>query len=495
MLYYHNAKFLTQSTALPVADNLLVHQNKIIGVNVPAPISAQVIDLQGQTVIPGFIDAHIHIWKVGDLLTYMLDLRGVRSKSAMLDAIADFARKFPHRPWILARGFNEALFEESQIPTRHDLDQVLPDRPCQIIRTCAHIAILNTKALEICGITFQTTPPPGGEIRLDTHGIPNGIITETALGLAKKYIPDPSPDAYREMILAAQDALLEKGITSATDPAVMPDLMAVYHAMNKAGELKIRINAVPIRVPDGAIEALPLPELFQSDYLTVNTVKFFSDGGISGKTAAVKTAYKNTNEHGVLRLNPAFFEQLALESQSAGFKIATHAIGDAAIEMVVGVYEKIQKSNVKGLRHRIEHLGLPEAEHLAQMRDMGTFCVSQPIFLYELGVNFRQYLPDEYLQRIYPYRTILDAGISLAFSSDAPVVKDFDPRTGIRNAVERKDHSGVAIALDEQITPAEALHAYTRTAAEANGDALTGILEVGRWADMVFDFRNEMDIK
>jgi predicted amidohydrolase YtcJ len=288
---------------------------------------------------------------------------------------------------------------------------------------------------------------------------------------------------------------LEKGITSATDPAVMPDLMAVYHAMNKAGELKIRINAVPIRVPDGAVQALPLPELFQSDYLTVNTVKFFSDGGISGKTAAVKTAYKNTAEHGVLRLNPTFFEQLALESQSAGFKIATHAIGDAAIEMVVGVYEKIQKSNTKGLRHRIEHLGLPEAAHLAKMRDMGTFCVSQPIFLYELGVNFRQYLPDEYVQRIYPYRTMLDAGISLAFSSDAPVVKDFDPRTGIKNAVERKDHTDVVIALDEQITPAEALCAYTRTAAEANGDASTGVLEVGRWADMVFDFRNEMDIK
>ncbi len=474
--YYHNARFLTQDLALPVADNLLVdNHGRIVGLNTPAPFDAQMIDLEGVVVAPAFIDPHIHIWKVGDLLTYMLDLRGVRSVAEMQDRLADFARENPARHWILARGFNEAHFEEKNIPTRHDLDVVLNDRPCFVIRTCAHIAVANTPAMQLAQITQHTPVPVGGEIRTARDGQPNGILTETALGLVQKHIPAPTQQAYRDMVLAAQDALLAKGIAAATDPAVMPDLLATYLQLEREGALKIHINACPIRVPDGGTEALPLPEPHQGPMLTVNTVKFFADGGISGKTAAVYQAYKNTKEHGVLRLNHDFFLPLAQAAQDAGFRVATHAIGDHAIDVVVGVYEILQKSNPNGLRHRIEHLGLPSGENLVKMRDMGTFCVSQPIFLRELGMNFQQYLPDEYLRRIYPYRTILDAGVSLAFSSDAPVVRDFDPRSGIACAVHRHNN----LAPHEAISPDEALRAYTATAAEANADPLRGVFKSG----------------
>jgi hypothetical protein len=129
---------------------------------------------------------------------------------------------------------------------------------------------------------------------------------------------------------------------------------------------------------------------------------------------------------------------------------------------------------------------MPHPEHLNRMRDLGTFCVSQPIFLYELGPNFRRYLPNFYLNRVFPYRSVLDAGVSLAFSSDAPVVKDFDPLTGIRSAVERVDVQGNEIGGAEKITLEEALRAYTLGAAEAEGtEAVNGSLEVGKWADLV----------
>ncbi len=426
--------------------------------------------MQAPYKLPAFNDAHIHIWKVGDLLTYMLDLRGVKSIAEMQDKIADFARKNPENEWILARGFNEANFPDGKMPTRHDLDKVLIDKPLHVIRTCAHIAVLNSKALEFCGITNKTTVPSGGEIRLDDRGEVNGILSETALGLAKRKIPAYSSAQYHRMILAAQDEFLKYGIAAATDPAVHPELMEVYKAMDVAGELKIRINAIPILVPDGASEALPLPDFYESAMLKVNTVKLFSDGGLSGKTAAIKHFYKNSTEQGVLRLGFDFFKKIAQNAQNEGFMIATHAIGDAAIEQVLSVYEAISKHNHKGLRHRIEHLCLPELSHLCRMKELGTSSVTQPIFLYELGQNYRNYLPDYYLENVLPFRSMLDAGINVAFSSDAPVVKNFNPLLGIQNAVTRRDAQGELVAKYQKISVLEAISAYTEGGAVAQND-------------------------
>jgi predicted amidohydrolase YtcJ len=264
--------------------------------------------------------------------------------------------------------------------------------------------------------------------------------------------------------------------------------------MEQAGELKIRINAVPIRVPDGATEALPLPELYESPFLTVNTVKFFADGGLSGKTSALKHHYRDSNEKGVLRLDENWFKKLAKESQEAGFKIATHAIGDAAIDMVLNVYESLNKNQSRKLRHRIEHLGLPELSHLIRMKNLGIHAVPQPIFLYELGPNFRQYLPDFYLENVYPIRSMMDAGLNVAFSSDAPVVRDFNPLMGIQNALERKDNTGQFVAQYQNIGIEEALKAYTLGAAFANSrEQEVGSLELGKKADFIVLDKNPLE--
>ena len=510
---FKNGIILTQtdpsvSEALLVRNGYIAAVGNLSDVEKQAQTPVSIVDLDGKTLMPAFNDAHIHIWKVGDLLTFMLDLRGVQSLAEMQAKIADFALKNPQNAWILARGFNEMNFPDGQMPSRFDLDKVVSDRPCYVIRTCAHVAVLNSKALEICGIDDNTAVPNGGEIRRfedneDGEHLGNfknflnvntnvnaphltGVLSETALGLVQKNLPKVSHKALKTMVLAAQDALLKCGIAAATDPAVMPDLLAVYKEMDANNELKIRINAVPIVVPDGATEALPLPELYESDFLKVNTVKFFADGGLSGKTAALKGFYKNTKEQGVLRLEYAFFKDLAEKAQAKSFKIATHAIGDAAIDMVLKVYKDISKDNHLKLEHRIEHLALPSKENLELMHDLGVHCVTQPIFLYELGPNFRQYLPPQYLDHVYPYRSVLDAKVNLAFSSDAPVVKDFNPLMGIQNAVERIDYQEFIIAKSERISVEEALYAYTMGAAKANGDAeIMGSLAVGKRADLV----------
>lgn len=502
-LIFKNGVFLSQNTqsldpsvfdAILVKNGYIFAVGSLLDIEKKAAKNVQIIDLNGQTLMPAFNDAHIHIWKVGDLLTFMLDLRGVKNLVEMQDKIADFVEKNPKNAWILARGFNEANFPDGQMPSRFDLDAVVSDRPCYVIRTCAHVAILNTKALEICGINEQTIVPNGGEIRQFDNRQLSGVLSETALGLVQKFLPEYTPKALKTMVLAAQEALLNCGITAATDPAVMPDLLAVYKEMDANKELKIRINAMPIVVPDGATEALPLTALYESDFLKINTVKFFADGGLSGKTAALKKPYKNTNEHGVLRLNFDFFMPLAAKAQAAGFKIATHAIGDKAIDEVLKVYQFIAKYNKKQLKHRIEHLGIPSKSNLKLMHKLGVHCVSQPIFLYELGQNFRNYLTRSYLNKVYPYKSILDAKVNLAFSSDAPVVKDFNPLMGIQNAVERIDAQGFTIGVSEKISVEDALLAYTINAAKANDDeAIMGSIEVGKRADFVILDKNPLN--
>lgn len=490
---FYNANILTQDVARPNVEAILVAQQKIVAVGSNVDILAlknaatTLHDLQGMTLLPGFNDAHIHIWKVGNLLTYMLDVRGVASIAELKKQLTAFAKTKQKGEWIMARGFNEILFsDEKRLPNCTDLDEALPDHPLCLIRTCAHITVANTAAMTVAGINTKTKVPDGGEIRLDNHGQLLGIFSETAQGLIQGKIPEYTAAQYENMIEAAQMALLRAGITSATDPAVMPDLLAVYKDMEKRGKLKIRINAVPVMLPDGGLKPLPLPKHYQSDFLNINTVKFFSDGGLSGKTAALLGHYKNDDYQGVLRLEKRFFYDLALKAQQKGFKIATHAIGDAAMELVTEVYEMLQKDNTLLLRHRIEHVGLPNAKHLQRMLECGTHAVSQPIFIHELGPNFRSSLDEDYLKVCYPYRSILDKGITLSFSSDAPVVKDFSPLMGIQNAVRREDREGIILSENEKISIEEAVHCYTVAAADANDDLLNrGTISSGKWADFV----------
>jgi predicted amidohydrolase YtcJ len=485
-----------QPQALAVRDGKILATGTLDELRPLAGSHTEWVDLQGKTLLPGFFDAHMHLWKVGDLLTFNLDLRGVASIAEIQDKLLDFCNKNNHLSWIRARGFNEASLKEGRLPTRQDIDKVIRDKPVFLQRTCAHISCVNSKALEICGITAATPVPFGGEIRLAPDGEPSGILCETAQGLAMRHFPPITEADYETMILAGCRELMRHGITAVTDPAVMPDLLEVYKKMDREGRLPMRIHAIPIMLPDGGDEPLPLPELYASDRLVINTVKFFADGGLSGQTAALSRPYKISPplplppspppNKGILRLQYAQYLQLTREAQDRGFQVATHAIGDEAIGFVLDVYEQLKRENPGALRHRIEHLGLPNEHHKNQIEDLGVHVVTQPIFLTELGRNFRQYLDDEFLQQCYPVRSLLDRGINVAFSTDAPVVRDLRPLACIAAAISRKDADGIEIAPHEAVTMQEALYCYTAGSALANRVFdKTGSLEPGKNAEMV----------
>jgi predicted amidohydrolase YtcJ len=266
-----------------------------------------------------------------------------------------------------------------------------------------------------------------------------------------------------------------------SEAGAYPDLLRAYRALERDEKLAVRANVMAMRFSDECDEPLPLPETFHSDFLRVDSVKLFVDGGLSGATASLMGRYRHRDTTGILRIEPDALLEIAREAQDAGLRVCAHAIGDAAIENVLATYERLGRRG-----QRIEHLGLPDASQLSRASRIGAVAVPQAVFIRSLGKNFRHHLTDDYLARCYPLRSMLDAGLVVALSSDAPVVFDDDPLVGIQAAVTRRDAEGELIAPSESITVEEAIYAYTMGGARASGDAGNrGSLTPGKWADVV----------
>ena len=477
--------------ALAVGDGCILGVGESNDVDGMCGRDTRVIDLAGQTLIPGFVDAHAHLWKIGHLLTTLLDLRQVASVGELGQRLREHARRLAPDAWLQGRGYNEARFAEGRGPTRDDLDAVIEDRPVVLMRTCAHIVVCNSRALELAGIDRNTTAPAGGEIDRDRDGRPTGVLRETAMALVHRHVPPPSADDYERMLHSAIRHQWSLGITSTTDAGVGPELLAVYLNLDADRRLTGRVNVMALALVDG-VGRVPLPPTpHVSDHLRVDTAKFFADGGLSGATAALSVRYRHADTHGVLRMTADELYEHARAPHAAGWRLATHAIGDTAIEHVLDAYERLGPGPV---RHRIEHFGLPTPGQLARAARLGVLAAPQAIFIRELGRNFRRYLPDDLLPRVYPIRAMLDAGMTVALSSDAPVVENDSPLAGIQAALLRRDEEGEPVAAGEAISIEEALDSYTLGGALACGaDRDQGRLEAGMRADMAVVSGNPFD--
>jgi hypothetical protein len=445
--------------------------------------ATEVIDLEGRTMLPGFEDAHAHIWKLGQLLTTSLDLRGTTSIAQIGGQLAERDRMLPASSWLQGRGFNEISLAEGRLPCRDDLDRFVPERPVLLTRTCGHIFIANSAALRLAGIGRDTQAPDGGVIERGTDGEPTGVLHETAVGLINRVLPRPSGQDYRAMVSAALKRQLSFGITASSDCGVVKELLDTYLEMDAEGSLPARMSVMPLGKPDGAAATATKFGRYRSPMLNVDTVKFLADGGLSGGTAALSTPYRDGASRGVTRFETEELFALFAEYHNRGWRISTHAIGDAAIEQVLSLYERLPRNARQG-RHRIEHVGLANRNQLQRMSKVGAIAVTQPIFLIELGANFKAYVPDALAAQVYPIRGMLDAGLTVAFSSDAPVVRDDAPLKGVEAAVLRHTEEGECILPEQAITVQEALYAYTGGAAEAADEGQTrGSIQPGRWAD------------
>lgn len=450
----------------------------------------EVVDLRSRTLAPGFNDAHCHPMYVGFTLQQVNAATPPnRNIPDIVARIAERARQVSPGTWILARGYDQARLAENRHPTRHDLDPVSPDNPVLVVRACGHIAVANSRALALAGIGRNTPDPEGGTIDHDEHGEPTGVVREAALKLARQAIEAPTTEQIKEALLLAGRSFLSVGVTSVAEAGIARDAeMRAYIDLERAGELPVRTYLM--MMIDETLE--PLTRLgirtgFGNDWLRIGPAKLFLDGSIGGRTARMSQPYESEDDNlGLWMQDPNVMKEKIKAAHRAGFQCCAHAIGDAAIELLIMAFEEAQAEAPRpDARPRIEHSSILRPDLIDRVKKLGAIPIPGTTFLYAFQKAYVQNLGYDRIRYAYAMRTFFDRGIVAAASTDAPV-DPVDAMIGIQTMVTRRSDEGVEIWPEERITLEEAVRAYTYNSAHASFDEkIKGTLQPGKLGDLV----------
>ncbi|MEM0007936.1 MAG: amidohydrolase [Candidatus Bathyarchaeia archaeon] len=479
-----NANVVTLDAGKPRAEALAIRDGRIVAVGSGEEVrkyagsGTKVIDLEGKTVVPGFVDCHVHMTGFGQHLQ-TLDLRNVSSIEEMKLRIREYADKYPEKRWILGGRWDHERFSEKRFPTRWDLDEAVRDKPVFLIRVCGHIGVVNTKALELAGIRKETVVN-GGAVDLDAvSGEPNGVLRENALNLVWRVVPKPSMAELEEACIQACRRAVENGLTGVHWIVDSADEIRVIQKLYNEGRLPLRVYlGIPVKLLDEVLR-LGLVTGFGNDMIRLGFVKLFADGSLGARTAALKEPYADKPEtSGMLIYSQRRLNRLVLKAHRAGWQLAVHAIGDKAIESVLEAFSKaLRRFPRKDHRHRIEHCSVVNPRLIRRMKRLGLIASVQPHFVVsDFWVVDR--VGVERARWVYPFKTLLRTGVVVASGSDCPV-EPISPLLGVWAAVARKSF------CEESLTVEEALKTYTLNAAYASfEEAEKGTISVGKFADL-----------
>jgi len=453
----------------------------------------EIMDLQGGALFPGLIDSHTH------LMIYAYLLEGIDLAPPDVTCIGDIVEAVTasveaHQPgeWIRGSRFVEYSLDENRYPTRQDLDPVSPDNPVILYHTSFHACVLNSCAMQKLGFTQNTPEPVGGRIERDPlTGEPNGVLHDAAMNeiafnhLFVSDLEAMATEARVKMCARAMHTYAQAGIVAVADALVAPVCFSIYQETLAAGKASVRVYTMPELTFSEHLVQSGLKTGFGNDMLKIGPIKIFLDGGMSNRTAAVKTAYQcEPYGHGLNMMPKADLLAAVKHAHEHGFQIAVHCQGDAALDDLLDAFESVLGSQSDNpLRHRIEHAGCLYPELLKRAAAMNIGVSSQPVFFSFLGDGFVEAFGEEGAERLYPFKSMLQAGIHLGGSSDNPV-SPHDPRLGLAGAVLRKSPSGRIIGSDERLTMDEVLHMFTSGSAWLSFEEnIAGTLEIGKRAD------------
>lgn len=464
------------------------------------PQGAEVIHLDGGTVVPGFIDAHCHPLSLGSSLR-MIDAR-YPAVSSVQDLVAKVAAKVTtvsSGSWVRGRGLDHDKFPDGRVPTRWDLDPVSPQNPVAMVHISGHFALVNSVALELAGVTDSEPDPQGGRLVRDGAGHLTGMLLDTAMQRVLPSAVDvgthapshntyPAPvDELVDDLVAVQRLLLEAGVTTVVDAQVTSRDMAAYLEARRRGALRVRFMCMYLSNHLDELLALGLATGLGDSWLSIGPLKVYSDGALSGGTAAFTEGYQNDPaDHGKSFWTQEELATIVGRAHRGGFQVGIHAQGDQAIEMCLNAFERaLVESPRADHRHRLEHCGAPTRRQLERIRALGLIPVCQPRFIYELGENFIGSLGLERAAALMPLRTEFEMGIPTALSSDAAVAS-YRPLDNIQAAVERRTMRGKDLGRNERIEVLQAIRGYTWNSAHSlfREDEL-GSLEPNKAADLV----------
>ncbi|HOW84733.1 MAG TPA: amidohydrolase [Candidatus Aminicenantes bacterium] len=458
--------------------------------------ATRVIDLGGRLVLPSFQDSHVHL-VTGGVELGLCDLNGLGTRDEVLARVREYAGAHPDAAWITGGGWDLPLFPQAN-PRKEDLDALVPDRPVILDSADGHSAWVNSRALALAGITADTPDPAGGRIERDPGtGVPSGTLRESAAGLVERLVPPLRPEDYIKGLRAGMALANRFGITSIVEASAGPELLDAYAALDRGGELTVRVLASLYVDTDKGVSEIPRLEDLRRRYagtrLKATAAKIFADGVMEPHTAALLEPYADRpGDRGEPLLEPEAFDALARALDRAGFQIHVHAIGDRAVRMSLDAFEAAGRANgFRDMRHHIAHLELVDPADIPRFRRLGAAANFQALWAY----------PDTYItdltlpilgparsRWLYPIGSVVRTGAAVVGGSDWSV-SSMNPLQAMQVAVTRRAPDappGEAWIPEEKVDLPAMLRAYTASGAWlCREEKIRGTLETGRAADFI----------
>lgn len=502
-LVLFNGKIFTVDASQPWAQAVAIRDGKFVAVGKDEEIkklvgkNTEVIDLQGKLALPGFNDAHLHFTS-GGLYLLGIDLRPARDEKEFVSILKEYIYKVPKGEWITGGNWDHENWPSKKHPRKELIDAVSPDHPVLVQRLDGHMALANSLALKLAGITRDTPSPEGGEIVKDKiTGEPTGILRDTATDLVGAVIPPLSREKRERAIRAAMRHAQELGVTSVQDNSSREDL-EIYQELLKKGELGVRINAW--RNADGWADfsRIGIQAAYGDPFLRLGTVKLFVDGSMGAGTALFFDPYADDPSTSGLPIHSqANLNELVRNADRAGLQIAAHAIGDKANAWILEAFARARKENgPHETRHRVEHAQVVRAQDLVRFRELGVIASIEPSHCID-DMRWAEKRIGARVADAYRFASFLKSGVRLAFGTDWDV-EPLDPRLGLYAAVSRELPAGGPEGgwhAEEKLSMAQAIEMYTLGSAYAEfQEKVKGSVTTGKFADLVVMAANLFEI-
>jgi len=451
--------------------------------------AAEVVDLAGAHVYPGFTESHGHFAGYGAALENV-DLTGATSFAEVVARVKAAAARTPGTGAVLGRGWDQNLWPEKSFPTHEALSAAVPDRPVILTRVDGHAVLANARALAAAGITAATPDPPGGRIMREASGAPSGVLLDGAEELVQRMLPPPSAADIERRLLLAAGHLARDGFTEIHDAGTSRAELAVLRELQRSGRLPVRVYVMLAGSDDELLAAeLPKgPQRSGDGMLTIRAVKLYADGALGSRGAWLSAPYSDDPTTRGLEVTPlARLADVVRRAVAAGYQPCIHAIGDAAVTRVLDLYEREVGPRGAALRPRVEHAQIVRPADVPRFAALSAIASVQPTHCTSDMPWAPARLGAARIGWAYRWRSLLAAGARLCLGSDVPV-EDPDPRLGIWAAVTRRPPRGTAEPgwnLPEALTLDEAVAGYTRWAAfAAFEEGSRGALAPGFAADL-----------